>query len=68
MNNNIKPLENPCNATERYLHAVCIRLDALIHIGSSLVEYLANQNNIAVTNNEVKTEEVVEPVKKRTKK
>lgn len=63
---NIDKLEQPCNANERYLYAVCTRLEALIHIASSLVEYIASKENVATTSNEIVEE--VPVVKAKSKK
>lgn len=51
--NETNKLETPLNANERYLHAVCVRLDALIHMFSSFLEVYAKQNNLATTSNTV---------------
>jgi hypothetical protein len=57
-------LDIPLNATEKYLYGINVRLDAIIHMLSSMIEVYANQNNVAVTQNEVKDEVKI----KRTKK
>lgn len=44
----------PMNAQEHYLHAMTVRLDALCHMVSNLVEYIAEKEGIATTNVEVK--------------
>lgn len=51
-------LDQPLNPTERYLHGINIRLDAIIHILSSLVDVYAKQNRIATTSNEISEETV----------
>ena len=70
-------LQEPLNAEERYLHGVNIRLNIIIDMLSSIVGFIANQNNVAVTENkivedveieDVEIEEVVIPKKRRTKK
>lgn len=67
-----KPPYEPVNATEHFLYAMLVRLDALSHMMSSLIEYVAERDNVATTSHEVK-EEVVQPdekeeVPKRTRK
>lgn len=52
----------PLNSEERYLHAMVVRLDALCHMVSSLMEYIADKEDVAVTNNEVVEQVEVEPV------
>ena len=70
-------LQEPLNAEERYLHGVNIRLNIIIDMLSSIVGFIANQNNVAVTENkivedveieDVEIEEVVVSKKRRTKK
>lgn len=67
-----KPPYEPVNATEHFLYAMLVRLDALSHMMNSLIEYVAERDNVATTSHEVK-EEVVQPdekeeVPKRTRK
>lgn len=53
----------PLNAQERLMYAQVVRLDAICDMLSSIVEVMANQNNIAV-----ETKKVVEkkaPVKRK---
>lgn len=57
-------LDHPLNPTERYLHGMNVRLDVLIHQLSSLLEYLATSNGVAVQDNTV----VETPVKSRKRK
>ena len=68
-------LQEPLNAEERYLHGVNMRLNIIIEMLSSIIGFIANQNNVAVTENKVvedveieEVEEVVIPKKRRTKK
>lgn len=74
-------IDEPLNATERYLHACAVRLDALCVMLSSLVEAYAKQNQLATTTNEVvekvvkevseevaEVKEEVKPVRKRTQR
>lgn len=58
----MKDIPTPLNATEKYLHATVIRLDAMCHMLSTIVEHLAEKDDVAVTNEEVKTNETVEEV------
>lgn len=67
-----KPPYEPVNATEHFLYAMLVRLDALCHMMNSLIEYVAERDNIATTSHEVE-EEVVQPdekeeVPKRTRR
>ena len=67
-----KPPYEPVNATEHFLYAMLVRLDALSHMMNSHIEYVAERDNVATTSHEVK-EEVVQPdekeeVPKRTRK
>ena len=55
-----KPPYEPVNATEHFLYAMLVRLDALCHMISSLIEYVAERDNVTTTSHEVK-EEVVQP-------
>lgn len=65
----IEEVEQPLNANERFLYAVVVRLDAIIDMMSSMVEVYANQNNMAITNNEIKEEiQEVQIVRKSRKK
>ena len=65
-------IPEPVNAQERYLYAMVVRLDALCHMTSSLLEYIAKKEGIAVQENtvveqvEVKKEEAPKrPARKR---
>ncbi len=69
-----KPLDTPLNTEERYLHAICVRLDAVVHMLSSLLEEYAKQGNITTTSNKIeekpapkKSEEKPAPKKSRKK-
>ena len=68
LENKIPKLEQPLNANERYLHSIAVRLDAIIHILSSLVEVYAHQNKMAVTSNEINDEVEASPPKRSRKK
>jgi hypothetical protein len=58
-----QPLEAPLSANERFLHAVAMRLDVLIEQVNSIVEHLAEKNEVAVTESKVEiTPEVKEEV------
>ncbi len=58
-------IDEPMNPTERYLHGINVRLDALIHMFSSFLEVYAQQNKMAVTSETV--EEAI-PLKKSRKR
>lgn len=62
----IKDVSKPLNANERYLHAMVVRLDALCNMVSSLLEYIAKQEGIAVDN--VVEETKIIPRKKKVSK
>ena len=65
-----QPLEQPLNSNERFLHAVAVRLDVLIEQVTSIVEHIAKQDEVAVTESKVE-EEVIAPApvaRKRTAK
>ena len=74
----MRDMDEPLNAEERYLHGVNMRLNIIIEMLSSIIGFIANQNNVAVTENKVveevkieeveEVEEVVIPKKRRTKK
>jgi hypothetical protein len=53
--NNLNDIDEPVNVEERYMHAMVIRLDALCHMVSSLVEHIANQQGVAVESVEDKS-------------
>lgn len=65
-------LESPLSANERFLYAVAVRLDVLIEQVSSIVDHIAKEDKIAVTESKVEAvKEEVKPVAKsrtRTKK
>ena len=66
-----QPLEQPLNSNERFLHAVAVRLDVLIEQVTSIVEHIAKQDEVAVTESKVEEEEVIAPApvaRKRTVK
>lgn len=44
----IHGIDEPVNVEERYLHAMVVRLDALCHMVSSLVEHIASKEGMAV--------------------
>lgn len=58
-------IDEPCNANERFLYGINMRLNILIEQMSGLLKLLAEQDGIATTTNTV-VEEV--PVKKSRKK
>lgn len=57
-------LDEPLNAQERLLYGVNVRLNILIEQMSSLLNHIAEKENVAVEKSTV-TEEVVKPVAKR---
>ncbi|RJE47675.1 MULTISPECIES: hypothetical protein [unclassified Dehalobacter] len=59
-----RKLDIPLNANERYLYAICMRLDALIEMMNSFIQVYANQNNLATTQNVVE-EKVTKPRKSK---
>lgn len=56
----------PVNINERLLYGCLIRLDALCEMVSSLLSYIAEKNDVAITN--INVEEKLLPKKKSTKK
>lgn len=60
----MRDMDEPLNAEERYLHGVNTRLNIIIEMLSSVVSFIAHQNNIAITENKVveKQIEVIEEV------
>lgn len=59
-------LPHPLNVKEQYMHAIVLRLDALVEQMNSLVEHIGEKENVAIT--ESKVEEKVAPKRKTTKK
>ena len=55
----IKNLEQPLNAEERYLYGINVRLGILIEMFSSFLDVYASQNEIPTTSNEVVEEVTV---------
>jgi len=51
MNKNIEKLETPLNASERFLYAIAVRQDIIIEQLNSIIDFLGNSNDIAVTEN-----------------
>lgn len=47
------PLESPLSANERFLYAVAVRLDVLIEQVSSIIDHIAKEDKIAVTESKV---------------
>lgn len=63
--------DEPVNSNERYLYAIAVRMDAMCSMLSSIIEYIADKEKIAVTSNIDKREEVVvevEPSKPKKSK
>ena len=54
-------VDMPLNASERYMYAMVIRLDAMCNMLSSIVEYIAKKEDVAV-------ESAVEEVKITSRK
>lgn len=50
----MKDIRQPMNATEEYLYATVMRLDALCHMMSTFIEEYAKQNKVTVESNTVK--------------
>jgi hypothetical protein len=53
MQNDKYGVDEPMNVEDRYMYAMVMRLDALCHMVSSLVEHIASKENLAVENNTV---------------
>lgn len=49
----LEGIDEPVSVNEKYLHAMVIRLDALCHMVSSLVEHIASKEGIATEGNTV---------------
>lgn len=45
----MKGVKEPLNAQEEYLYAMVVRLDALCHMMSSLMEHIAEKEKVATT-------------------
>lgn len=43
-------VDMPLNASERYMYAMVIRLDAMCNMLSSIVEYIAKKEDVTVEN------------------
>ena len=56
----MRKLDEPLNASERYLHGIAIRLDALCDMMSSFLNEYAKENSIPVQENII--EEVISDV------
>lgn len=56
-------LPNPLNTNERLLHAIAMRQDIMIEQLNSLIEHVARQDKLAVTNHKA-VEKTVTPVVK----
>lgn len=54
-----EPPYEPVNTVEHFLYAMFVRLDALCDMMNSIIEYIAEHDNVAITSHEVK-EMVVE--------
>ena len=54
-----KPPYEPVNSVEHFLYAMFVRLDALCHMMSSLIEYVAERDNVAITSHEVEEEVLI---------
>lgn len=66
-------LGEPMNANERFLYAIAVRLDAIIEQNNSIIDALAKEKKIAVTETKVeetkvKAEPKQEAPVKRTRK
>jgi hypothetical protein len=58
-------VDTPVSIEDKYMYAMVVRLDALCHMVSSLVEHIASKEGIAVEENKVKE---ASPKRARTKK
>lgn len=67
MNNIQHKLDDPCNVQEKYLHGINVRLEALIHQVSTLVEYIASKDDVPMQGNTV-DEHVSDETPKRKRK
>lgn len=63
-----RKLDEPLNQQERYLHGIAIRLDALCHMVSGLVEEIAKQKDVPVESVKVTEKPQVEPRKPTPRK
>lgn len=66
-----EPPYQPVNASEHLLHGILIRLDALCHMMNSVIEHVAERDNVAMTSVEeviTSVETVEKPKKKSAKK
>lgn len=64
-------LQEPLNSLERFMAHISYRLDIIIEQNNSIVEFLASQNHVAVTESKLEVQEehpVEKPKKTRTKK
>ena len=48
-------LDAPLSANERFLYAVAVRLDVLIEQVSSIIDHIAKEDEVAVTESKVET-------------
>jgi hypothetical protein len=58
-------VDTPVSIEDKYMYAMVVRLDALCHMVSSLVEHIASKEGIAVEENKVQE---ASPKRARTKK
>lgn len=50
MDKNLTNMEQPLNSGERFLHAIAHRLNIIIEQNNSIIDHLAKQDKVAVTN------------------
>jgi hypothetical protein len=62
-NDKFPDVDEPLNVDERYLYAMVMRLDALCHMMSSLLQHIADKENVAVE--QVKVAEKSAPSRKK---
>lgn len=55
----------PINITDKYLHGMVVRLDALCAMMDSVIQYIADKDGVAVENNKVI---VKQPAKRTSRK
>ena len=67
MQNGKLGVDEPVSIEDKYMYAMVVRLDALCHMVSSLVEHIASKEGIAVEENKVAEKSAPAPRKKRVK-
>ena len=64
------PIPEPLNTDERYMHAMIVRLDALCHMLSTVIEHIGKKDGVTVEANKVETKSAPKkaPTRKLAKK